>query len=231
LDRNGLHLHQPIVHEAMRIALALSGLARLHPISAASWGRIIGRYSPDVYVHSWEDAPGTAQGVTELINWVFKPTAVSVDPQMEIDITPYPDRHWPCIDVYRSLSMWHGIRLAHELVRQSGKEYNLIIRGRMDWHVHRLDIAEFNGLVLPFDHDKIPLRFSYRGADMHGYNDHFAYGPPSFMDLYVKTLDEIQILYATEGVDYCPENFLAASLCKQGVPVMLQHMEHKLIRG
>lgn len=215
----------------MKIALALSGLARLHPISAASWGRIIGRYQPDVYVHSWEDTPGTSLELTERINWVFKPTAVRVDPLMEIDVSAYPDRHWPCVDVYRSLSMWHGIRRAHEMVLASGKSYDLMIRGRMDWHVHSLEISEYNGLVIPFDHDKIPLRFSYRGVEMHGFNDHFAYGPASMMDSYVRTLDEIPILYSEEGVDYCPENFLSASLVKQGVPVMLQRMEHCLIRA
>lgn len=215
----------------MRIALALSGLARLHPISAASWGRIIGHYRPDVYVHTWDDPVGNASGIRELVNWVFKPAAVRVDPLMEIDTSPYPDRHWPCIDVYRSLSMWHGIKAAHDMVANSGREYDLVIRGRMDWHVHWLEIAEHDGIILPFDADKTPLRFSYRGIDMHGFNDHFAYGPPRQMDRYVRTLEEIPILYAEEGVDYCPENFLAASLAKQGVPVMLQRMEHKLIRG
>ena len=37
----------------MKIAIALSGLARLYTISAASWARIIGRYEPDIYIHSW----------------------------------------------------------------------------------------------------------------------------------------------------------------------------------
>lgn len=215
----------------MRIALALSGLARLHPISAASWGRIIGCYRPDVYVHSWDNPPGNGPGIKELINWVFKPVLAKVDPLIAIDVSPYPDRHWPCIDVYRSLSMWHGIAAAHEMVKSSGREYDLIIRGRMDWHVHWLEIASFNGIIIPFDADKIPLRFGYKGVDMHGYNDHFAYGPPEYMDRYVQTLQEIPVLYSEEGVDYCPENFLAASLAKQGVPVMLQKMEHKLIRG
>ena len=51
------------------------------------------------------------------------------------------------------------------------------------------------------------------------------------MDQYAKTLEEIPVLYTNEGVDYCPENFLAANLVKQGVPVMLQHLEHCLIRS
>lgn len=214
----------------MKVALALSGLARMHPISAASWGRIIGRYDADVYVHTWKDS-ADPNATVDAINWIFKPERVIADELPEIDVSLYPDRHWPCIDVYRSLSMWHGISRAHRMVAESGRSYDLIIRGRMDWHVHRLDVIFFDGLVLPYDTDKIPLRFIYRGQAVHGLNDHFAYGPMHHMDAYARTLEEIPVLYGQEGVDYCPENFLTASLVKQGIPVMLQQMEHKLIRG
>lgn len=213
----------------MKVAIALSGLPRIHPISAASWGRIIGNLRADVYLHTWNEETDTT-GVAHVLNWVFKPTGLQIDPLPQIDISQYPDRHWPCIDVYRSLSMWHGIRRAHEMIRSSGRYYDLVIRGRMDWHVHWLDLLRFDGVVIPYDQDKIPLRFEYHGHTMHGFNDHFAYGPMDRMDAYVRTLDEIPVLYASEGVDYCPENFLAASLAKQGVPVMLQQMEHTLIR-
>jgi hypothetical protein len=127
--------------------------------------------------------------------------------------------------------MWHSIKRSHDLIKESNESYDLVIRGRLDWYAKDLVLAAFNGVVIPYDTDKIPLIFQYSGINMHGVNDHFAYGPPDAMDRYVRTIDEIPILYRDEGVDYCPENFLAASLVKQGVPVMLQHMEHKLIRG
>jgi hypothetical protein len=214
----------------MKIALALSGLPRLYPIAAASWGRIIGANDIDVYIHSWDTAGDRAE-VLHQLEWSFNPVAVQIDPLPEIDVNEYPDRHWPCIDVYRSLSMWNGISRAHHMVMSSDKNYDIIIRGRMDWYVSRLTIIEFDGIVIPYDADKIPLRFVYDGQVIHGFNDHFAYGPPAHMHKYVNTLNEIPILYKTEGVDYCPENFLAASLLKQKVPVTLQRIEHKLIRG
>lgn len=215
----------------MKIALALSGLARIFPISAASWGRICGKYTPDVYVHTWQESHQQNEIIRNQLGWVFKANDICIEPIPEIDVTLYPDRHWPYINVDRSLSMWTGISRAHAMVKTSGIEYDLIIRGRMDFHVHELDIVDFPGVVLPHDTDKIPLRFSYRGMDMHGFNDHFAYGPPEFMDKYVSTLEEIPVLYRDEGIDYCPENFLAANLYKKNVPVMLQHFEHCLIRS
>jgi hypothetical protein len=214
----------------MRIALALSGLPRLFTISVASWGRIIGKYQPDVFVHTWCDDPSGADYIRDQLGWIFKPTLVQIDPTPVVDVSLYPDRHWPQIDVDRSQIMWQGIQAAYAMSK-THSTYDLIIRGRMDWHVHSLDMVNFDGIVIPYDGDKVPLRFTFRGIEMHGFNDHFAYGPPKYMDLYTKTLDLMHELYSVDRVDYCPENFLAAALVKQNVPVMLQRMEHCLIRN
>ena len=209
----------------MKIALELSGLSRLNLISVASWSRIIGKYSPDVYIHTW--APAS----TEILNWTFKPRYLHIEEPIDIDVSLYPDRHWPNIDVYKSLSMWHSINSVHSAVLNSGINYDLIIRGRMDWHVHELNIIDFDGIVIPLDYDKVSLQFRYKDGAYHGLNDHFAYGPTMYMNAYVNTINEIYSLYTDDSIDYCPENFLAASLIKQNVPVSLQRMEHKLIRG
>lgn len=213
-----------------KIALALSGMPRIFPISAASWGRIIGRYQPDIYIHTWSES-GMEDYIKDSVGWVFKPTAIEVENPIDLDITDFPDRHWPQIDVYKSLSMWYSIKQAHKMVKQSGINYDLIIRGRMDWHIHCLEIATYDGIIVPYDYDKLKLTFTYRNKEIHGFNDHFAYGPSRYMDSYVSTFDEILPLYRDEGVDYCPENFLAANLVKKNVPVMLQQMEHLLIRS
>jgi len=215
----------------MRVAVALSGLPRISPISAASWGRIIGHYNADVYVHSWYNDECTQDYITDQIRWVFKPDIVIVESVPNIDVSQYPDRHWPYINVDRSLSMWTSIEKSHQMVKDSGNDYDVVIRGRMDWHVHAFDIIQFDGVVIPWDNDKIPLRFTYKDTVMSGLNDHFAYGPMNHMNTYVNTLHEIPILYAHEAVDYCPENFLAANLVKYNVPVMLQNLEHCLIRS
>ena len=215
----------------MKIAIALSGLARLYPISAASWARIIGRYEPDIYIHSWCNNDEEEHYLRSQLGWIFKPTQTQLDRPPAIDVDQFPDRHWPYINVDRSLIMWQSIVAAHNMVNSSGIKYDIVIRGRMDLHIHRLDIMHFDGVVIPYDRDKEPLKFEYKGMNLHGFNDHFAYGPPLYMDQYAKTLEEIPVLYANEGVDYCPENFLAANLVKQGVPVMLQHLEHCLIRS
>ena len=108
----------------MKIALALSGLPRIFPISAASWGRICGKYSPDVYIHTWEDPYSPTELLRTQLGWVFKSHEICIEPIPNIDITPYPDRHWPYINVDRSLSMWTGISRAHAMVKNSGVEYD-----------------------------------------------------------------------------------------------------------
>ena len=213
----------------MKIALCLSGLARLHAISAASWGRILGKYNPDVYIHTWSEGDDGFDTLHNL-TWIFNPRGIQIDPLPVIDTSPYPDRHWPYIDVYRSLSMWTSIERAYNMAKSTNNEYDIIIRARMDFYVENLQLIPFDGITLPFDTDKIVLRFPYQGLDIHGFNDHFSYGPRKWMDIYTNTLHEIPILYSQEGVDYCPENFLAANLTKNKVPLMLQRMKHKLIR-
>lgn len=215
----------------MRVALELSGLPRIYPISVASWSRIIGRYQPDVYIHTWTEDGADREHVRSQLEWIFKPVAITLEDIPRIDVTPFPDRHWPYTDVYRSLSMWNGIQRVHAMVTSSGQDYDLIIRGRMDFHVHHLDLVDFDGIVVPYCPTKLDLRFSYRGFQLHGINDHLAYGQQRHMDSYVKTLDEILPLYRDEMVDYCPENLLTASLVKQGVPVYQQMMQHHLIRS
>lgn len=215
----------------MKIALALSGLPRLYPISAASWGRILGKYPADVYIHSWSQDDEIDRAVIHQLSWTFHPKSIQLELPITVDVQQFPDRHWPCIDVYRSLSMWHSIQRAHKMVMQSGVSYDVVIRGRLDWFVKNLELIPHDGIVIPYDSDKLSLQFTYQNQTVYGYNDHFSYGSLQAMSQYVNTLDLIHTLYANEGVDYCPENFLTASLIKQQVPVLLQKMEHKLIRG
>lgn len=215
----------------MKIALALSGLPRLYAISAASWGRILGKYNIDTFIHTWSQSYEIDQLALHQLTWCFNPKQIQLDIPVEIDISKYPNRHWPCIDVYKSLSMWHSIKRAHAMILESGIQYDIVIRGRLDWFVRDLEIINHHGVVIPFDADKHVLQFIYMGQQVYGYNDHFAYGSIEQMTKYVHTLDLIYQLYSNEEVDYCPENFLTASLIKQEVPVLLQKMEHKLIRG
>ena len=214
----------------MKVAIAISGLPRLYPISVASWGRIMGAYDPDVYIHTWTEPGADKIYLRSQLEWIFKTSSIEIDDPPEIDTTLYPDRHWPYTDVYRSQSMWRSIWNAHNMVAASGKEYDIIIRGRMDFHVHKLELVEFDGVIVPYCPFKIDLRFTYKGFAMHGLNDHLAYGNMHYMNLYANTLNEMLSIYRDDGVDYCPENLLAASLVKQGVPVMMQSMQHNLIR-
>lgn len=213
----------------MKIAIAFSGLSRLSESTVSKWKSIIQQYNADVYIHSWI-APERMPDVDQLKS-EFNPRRIQVDSLPNIDVSLYPDRHWPCIDVYRSLSMWESINRSHQLVLTSSIDYDIVIRTRFDFYVENLEIDLFDGITIPYDPDKFPLKFTYNNSEIHGVNDHFAYSALKWMDMYVNTLNTIPSLYKEEGVDYCPENFLAASLIKQNVPVRFQHMNHKLIRG
>jgi len=213
----------------LKVAIALSGLSRTSNITAASWGRIIGKYNADVYIHSWSDGSVPTDFLIDQFNWIYKPKVVKVDLPITIDTSLYKERILPYVDVYRSFSMWEGISWAHKLVKDSNKEYDIIIRGRTDLHIHDLNIIQFNGITIPYDLDKHVLKFNYQEKDLHGYNDHCAYGNMKDMDVYANLINEIQELF-NEGVDFCPEMFLTASMVKNRIPVFLQHMEHCLIR-
>lgn len=215
----------------MRVAISFSGLPRLYPISVASWSRVIEKYKADTYFHMWDDNTISMAELTHQLTWAFRPIIINIESLPTIDTSLYPDRHWPCIDVYRSLSMWHGINRSYRLIKDSYREYDIVIRARLDWYVENLELKQEENIIIPWDNDKIPLKFTYRDEVVHGVNDHMAYGPMSYMEKYANTLNEIYPLYAEELVDYCPENFLFASIIKQNIPYSFQELHHKLIRG
>lgn len=202
------------------IALTLSGLPRITTETAISWWRIIEKYNPDIFIHTWENAGKIAQ--------IFPQAKIKVDPLPEIDTSMFPDRHWPSINVFNSLCMWRSVTEAFNML---DREYDTIVRGRLDWYVEDLTLFNFDGIVIPWDSDKLILKFTYIDTNLCGYNDHFAYGPPNHMQKYVETANQILPLYRDEGVDYCPENFLAASLHKQKARTIFQKINHRLIRG
>jgi hypothetical protein len=216
----------------MKIALAISGMPRLYQQGIASWQAILKEYPMDVYIHSWSQGAEKDQQVVQTIvdNFFFLKKIV-IDSPMDIDVSLYPDRHWPYTDVYRSLSMWNGISRCFQMIKESSIQYDIIVRGRFDWHVDKLELEYRNALTIPHDPDKFSLKFNYFGYNIHGINDLFVYGPPQLMQKYVNTLELIPHLYKNEKVDYCPENFLAASLIKQNTPVYFQHMSQRLVRG
>lgn len=215
----------------MKIALALSGMPRLYAESIESWNRILEKYNMDVYIHTWSQGEKFDLEIVNFIAQKFHPVSICFDLPADIDITPYPDRHWPYIDVYKSLSMWTSVNRVHSMITSSNKEYDIIVRARFDWYVDDLVLGLREAITIPHDPGKFNLQFTYKNTLVHGVNDLFSYGPVKYMEQYVKTLELIPELYKLENVDYCPENFLTASLIKQNTPVYFQPMNQRIIRG
>jgi hypothetical protein len=213
----------------MKVAITLSGQARLFAESIESWNNIAQKYKADIYIHTWDDK--NAPILASQLQNTFNTNNISIDLPLSLNTRLYPNRHLPYINVYNSLSMWHSISRAYNQAMMANIDYDIVIRGRTDFFVKDLELVNTDGIVIPYDPDKFSLRFMFRGKEICGINDHFAYGHPTSMKGYVNTLNEIYSLYSDDMVDYCPENFLAASLMKQNIEVTFQKMEHKLIRG
>lgn len=214
-----------------RVAIAFSGLVRMFDSGITRWQEIIQQYSADVYVHTWCDDHARSPVLHAAIRDKFNPVSMMISRSLQIDESPYVNNHAPYVSVYKSLSMWNSVRQANELIKRSSKTYDIIIRARMDHWVGDLALAAFPGIVIPYDTDKHSLKFKFRGMEMHGFNDCFAYGPPTHMDQYVETLDHIPALHIQDGVEYIPENLLAAHLYSCGVPLLQQQIRQFLVRS
>lgn len=215
-----------------KVAVAFSGMPRLFRESVISWQKFISKYNADVFVHTWTDHPESGAEIVDMVNHVFNPSSIMMSRLPVVDESPFTNLHIANgVSVYKSHCMWHSVRLANEMIKRSGREYDLIIRARSDHFVEDLQLYEFDGLVVPYDEDKHVLTFDYMGYHMHGLNDCIAYAPPKYMDMYVQTLDLLLPLHRDENIVYIPEILLAAAMCKLGVPLLQQRMSQRLVRG
>lgn len=215
-----------------RVAIAFSGMPRLFRESVLCWQNIISRYNADVYVHTWTDHPVSGAEIVGMLKHVFNPASTMLSRLPFVDESKFTNLHVANgVSVYKSQCMWHSVRLANEMVKRSGREYDLIIRARSDHFIENFEMLEFDGLVVPYDEDKHVLKFNYMGYDLHGLNDCVAYAPPKYMDMYVQTLDMMPQLHREDNIVYIPEILLSAALCKIGLPVLQQKMTQRLVRG
>lgn len=212
-----------------RIAVCFSGLPRLVPASVESWMRFIHINDADVFAHTWV-MPGTdLTKISKDITDRFKPRLVVTEPPRKINLDLYKDsdRIWP----YRSepknvLSMWTSVResilLSESWAASRGFTYDIVIRARFDWWCEVLTLEDNPGLTVPDSPGLYGHRFRYRGEPYVAHNDQFGYGKPDVMRCYANTINLIPRLFAIDGVDFCSELLLTASMMSQGIHVNYQ---------
>ena len=212
-----------------KIAVCFSGLPRLIPAATERWMHFLSNNDADVFVHTWlmpgNDRTKIAKDITDR----FKPKLLKIEPPRKINLDLYKDsdRIWP----YRSepknvLSMWastaDSIGLSDSWSGSRGMAYDIVIRARFDWWCEDLILENNPGLTVPDSPGLYGHRFTYQGNGYVAHNDQFGYGDPDVMRDYAKTFERIPRLFALDGVDFCSELLLTASILSQGIQVNYQ---------
>lgn len=212
-----------------KIALCFSGLPRLIPLATERWMRFISDNDVDVFVHTWLISGNDRTKLSKDINDRFKPRLLQIEKPRRVNLDLYKDsdRIWP----YRSepknvLSMWASINesilLSEAWAESKSFRYDITIRARFDWWCEDLTLESNPGLTVPDSPGLYGHRFTYQGNPYIAHNDQFGYGPPEVMHEYAKTLERIPRLFALDGVDFCSELLLTASMLSQHIPINYQ---------
>ena len=219
----------------MKVAICFSGLPRLDsPISIKKWQYYINLYNADVFVHTWVLDESEKNDTIDKIVSYFKPKIFKLEKSRDYPLHEYKHRVWPNLVPYNVFSAFAGIYECMELVNKYSTankfEYDYVIRARFDIFVDNLTLDPINGIAVIDDPSKHCLKFRYRGLDLFGISDIFAYGSQQNMNLYSNVSNHIHTLYHGEGVDMCSELLLTSNLVRQGVSISFQPIQAVLVR-
>lgn len=212
-----------------RIAVSFSGLPRLIPQAVEKWKGFIAANDADVFVHTWLTPGNQPSIIAENMISDFSPRLMKIEKPRTINLDLYKDsdRIWP----YRSepknvLSMWtsihESISLVDSWISSKNVSYDIVIRARFDWWCEDLRLENNSGLTVPDSPGLYGHRFTYKGEPHIAHNDQFGYGSIDVMRQYAKTLERIPRLFALDGVDFCSELLLTASMLSQNIKINYQ---------
>ena len=209
----------------MRVALLLSGQFRegleCYPYIKS---RILDKYSPDVFISSWNPSDGIREtvhpytcslrdslSVGDAIS-LYKPKSILMEDFESETITKIRERSM-IYEGYSPLNgeinpqsvfcMWYKINSSYHLMqkyeRSVGRRYDYIIKGRFDIKVH-------NDLFFNFGKNMIaiPQGFDWRG----GINDVIAYGARDAMGHYCSLYENLENYLTRDAIFFHPETLL-----------------------
>lgn len=214
-----------------KIAICFSGLPRLSQLTVTKWQQFISEYDIDVFVHTWHEPETVRSQTVSYIAEAFKPKQLVIENSKQFNTARYNERIWP----YKSqpknvLSLWYSVKQSIELAL-NWDQYDIICRARFDWWCESIVLNKFDGLTVPDDPGLCNHHFTYKNKRYLAHNDQFGYGPPDVMKIYGSTVDRIPWLYSDDGVDFCNELFLTATLISNNVPIFYQqNMNYRIVK-
>lgn len=224
----------------MKVALCISGQPR-SVIETFPYIKehILDVNNPDVFVHSWIDAEAKGKryvaacgdsasfpipdNVPEVISDLYKPTVAKYQPQIQFDELNYATNKFMFIRPANTLSQNYSKQQVFQLLKLYGKEYDAVIRMRFDWAIQTpidASTVDLNAITMPND-----------CPHHRGYNDQFAIGNSTNMQIYGHLYDAMPDLFNVQNVPFCDEVLLFQHLENNNVPVNLIQIGYFLNRG
>ena len=214
-----------------KIAIILSGMPRIFDSSTIFWQKLIKELDADLFIHTWDSN-------TDMLNKMkaaYQPTAIIIDQQVDIDITPYESRVWPGVNIFNTLSSWYSLTRAVKLTNlyYDNTHYrpDLVIRSRFDIDATGIEIFKTSGLVIPMEPPKEPSCFYYQEQFLVPQQDLIAYGSLELINEYANTLELMPLILKNDNtIPFVSEHMLAISLYLQRVPIVTTKLKFNVIR-
>ena len=198
----------------MNVAVVLTGHMRCWELVYSNFKvRIINRYSPDIFIETWEDEaywdPHSQHGIVknapkvnfDKLREVYKPIAIRTDSYEKYE-KMFEERakqytnfyHVPKNIISMLFKLGRGILMLEDYMFLTGKTYDLVIRMRPD--------LVFNENLPDFDSNKF-YTLGYRNHMGQGTSDMIQIGNFFTISLFSKLLHHLPQIYRETGL-LCP---------------------------
>lgn len=218
----------------MKVAILLSGQPRFleGPGYLSIKEKILDKYDCDVFCHVWwsekektyETAPWSNLGkypvpedVPAIIERLYKPRKLRIDPSL--DVTQYtadyervyhPSARYNLTSMY--LSMKRSYELLEEYQKETGKEYDWVIRLRYDAILTAfpdLNVLK-KGFIYAPDYSQFHKMVGNNGLILS----------PEYAEKIMKIYDVLHVVYQT-GAVYNDENMITAHILQNKIPTTI----------
>jgi hypothetical protein len=212
----------------MKVALCFAGHMRDLNETKNFWTELIKKYDIDVYASFWDIENSELGDTIKEFEKVYTPKRLEVE---SYDIFKTTTQDIASLNIqsptsiaqmfqetskaFGQLSMYYKVWRANMLSKQLGKEYDIVIRARIDVVLDENFELQLNDcLNVPMG--KVQL---HSWSNAYGINDCFAYGKPKIMDYYSFIfLQMMEYLKAGHYV-FPPEHFLSVHFSKVKIQI------------
>lgn len=203
----------------MKIALCLSGQPRgLTKAYDYVKRNLLDNHAVDVFCHTWSNS----NTITEL----YSPVAIQEDHPSLISVSDtYTTRDPINHPARNTFCFFYSIMEADRLRRESGREYDIVIRSRYDFAVARnIDFSQFDPSKIWVPLVKIPMPEGFLCTDQ------FAFSSSKNMELYSDVYNHIHKYYE-DGVPINGEDLLSHHMRRKAIEVSYVDMHDPFFGG